>query len=168
MAINTSAANAAVTSTAKVASNIATGEQYITANTFVIPTTVANGTTYQIVVMGWQQEANSGSYNYPATQTFNLRLGPNGNLTDPVILTTKTPSTAGDLINQEFYVTVRSNGSSGNIVAGTFGQSTNVTKSNVVFNSGNTNILGVSHLVSGTSQPGQNTNIEIALIKQIL
>lgn len=168
MSINTGAAVAALTTTNKVASNIATGEQYITANTFTIPTTVANGTTYQIVIMGWQQEAAIGSYNYAASQTFNLRLGANGNTSDPIILSTKTPATAGDLIDQQFYVTVRANGSSGNIVAGTFGQSSNVTKSNVAFNSSATNILGVSHLVDGTSQPGQNTNIEITLIKQIL
>ena len=59
--INTTTAVQSVTTTARVTSNNTTGEQYVTANTFTIPTTVPVGTTYQMYL----DTATAPAFNLP-------------------------------------------------------------------------------------------------------
>ena len=165
--LNVQYVNASTSLNVRSTSNNTT-EAYVTPNNFIIPTTVASGTSYHAIIMGWQNDLVSGSGTITPYNTFNVRLGANGNTNDPVIFTITTPP-SNDLFVEEFYVTVRSNGTSGNLVVGSLGKLNGLTTSNVTIDTTKVNILGISHISWAGNRPVvQNNNIEIAILKQIL
>lgn len=114
---------------------------------FLIPGgSAANGDVFRITVAGKRSDADAFNY------TYNVRLGTNGNTTDPVILTVPGSRSVGDGKTgffDEFLVTVRANGSSGNVVASgsNFGGNPAI-GSPVSYNTTLNNYLGVSFVTS--------------------
>ena len=106
----------------------------------------ANGDVFRITVAGKRTDTDSFTYNY------NVRLGTTGTVADGIILTVPGVRNVGDGKTgffDEFLITIRANGTSGNVVASgsNFGGNPAI-GSPVSYNTTQLNYLGVSFVTS--------------------
>lgn len=84
--------------------------QTIVSNTFAVANTSANGTAFRVSIAGVSPPGQVNVQGIAPGVVLSLLVGSNGNLADPVILSTGIPAQPGGQFAAEYLVTLRANG----------------------------------------------------------
>jgi hypothetical protein len=133
-------------------------EIYATPTFILLANTLNVADCFRITVLGQQSDGGSNSL-------FNFRLGPNGNLSDPIILTLNQGSFSNGNFSISAVATIRANGSSGVLAIGAKSDLTVNMDAPVAINTTANNFLGMSYL--GGTDDGSSDFIHLSIIEQI-
>jgi hypothetical protein len=135
----------AKTSTVSNSNPIANVETYITSPMLLISGNTSNGDCFRIMVAGKRYDTDGFYY------TYNVKVGTAGTVADQNILSVPGIRNVGDgkqTFFDEFVVTIRANGASGNALCVATNSGNPVIGGNVAYNSTTNNYIGLTFAAS--------------------